>query len=212
MSNDQSLNEFKKIVQRITEAETNDFFELAAMLGRNPKTDLAGANLNDVNLSGGDLRGANLRKTSLRGADLTETDLSGADLSCADLTYANLTRSNLSLTNFKGARLKDALFRNNQGISDSIKSDLIEKGAIFEEEEELDINIQAFQNEIQELLERYRGEYVGYVGGRLVAHDQDRNRLSERLNLKYTNEQKYIQYIKEVDEKEEIQDISNIYN
>lgn len=128
-----SIDEFKKTVQRVTEAETNDFFELADMLGRDPKTDLAGANLNGVNLSGGDLRGANLRQTDLGGADLSQTDLSGADLTKADLSCANLTEANLTRTNFNGARLENARFRNNQGLSEAMKLDLSKRGAKFDE-------------------------------------------------------------------------------
>lgn len=137
MDEEQFLKEFQEVMQRVIEAETNDFFELAKILGRDPKNDLAGADLSEVNLSGGDLRGANLRKTDLVGADLSQSDLSGADLTKADLSDANLTETNFIKTNltetiFKDAKLKYARFGNNPGLSEDMKLDLGKRGAIFE--------------------------------------------------------------------------------
>ncbi len=206
MSEDQSLNEFKKLVQYIAEAETNDFFELAKILGRNPKTDYAGANLNEVNLSYGDLQGANLRKTNLSSTDLTRADLSGADLSYADLSCANLTETNLSETNLSGARLEYARFRNNQGLSEAMKLDLSKRGAIFENsdsETENDINCEAFKKERKKWLEIYKGEYVALVDGQLVDHDKNKKNLTARLNLEYSDKPKFIQQVDYVDYKEE---------
>ena len=80
-------------------------------------------NLSGVDLSDADLSGAKLSGADLSGADLSRANLSGANLSGADLSGADLS----------GANVENARFGNNQGISELIKHDLIEKGAIFED-------------------------------------------------------------------------------
>ncbi len=75
------------------------------------------------NLSGADLRSADLRSADLSGADLSGADLSGADLSGADLRGADLS----------GANVKNTRFGYNKGIPESLKQDLIARGAIFED-------------------------------------------------------------------------------
>lgn len=97
---------------------------------------LKGANLEDANLndaklegaylSGSYLKGANLSGADLRYAYLEDANLSGTNLSGVDLRYANLSDANLS-----DARGEKAVFGNNLGISESLKQDLIAKGAIF---------------------------------------------------------------------------------
>ncbi len=89
---------------------------------------LSGANLSDANLSGADLSDTNLRDANLSDANLSDANLSDANLSDANLSGANLSDANLSRANVKNAR-----FGNNQGISEPIKRDLIQKGAIFED-------------------------------------------------------------------------------
>ncbi|GAX40488.1 pentapeptide repeat-containing protein [Tolypothrix sp. NIES-4075] len=120
--------------------------------------DLIDANLSDANLSFADLSFAYLSRADLSRADLSRADLSLADLSFADLSFANLSGANLSGANLidtklsdanlidadlsganlsganlSGANVKNARFGNNQGISELIKRDLIQKGAIFED-------------------------------------------------------------------------------
>ena len=80
-------------------------------------------NLSQVDLRGSDLSGANLRGS----------DLNGADLSGADLHGANLSVANLSEANFENAIVLNARFGQNQGIDETLKAALIEKGAIFED-------------------------------------------------------------------------------
>ena len=85
--------------------------------------DLCGANLSGADLWGADLRGANLRgadlcgaylcgaylsDANLRGADLSDAYLSGADLSDAYLSGANLSDANLRGANLRGADLSGA--------------------------------------------------------------------------------------------------------
>ncbi len=148
MNKYKSIEDFKKTVQRITEAETDNFFELAEILGRNPKTDLAGANLSEVNLQGGNLEGANLRCTDLSradlsnvnliGADLSRANLRGANLSSADLSnanlsYADLTDANLTDTKVSNITVENARFKNNLGIDVRRKQELKTKKAIIED-------------------------------------------------------------------------------
>ena len=68
------------------------------------------------------------RKCDLSGADLRGIKLAKADLSGANLTCANLTRTNLTLATVEKAR-----FVNSFGLSESMKLNLIRRGAIFED-------------------------------------------------------------------------------
>ncbi len=80
----------------------------------------------DRNLINVDLSDADLSKAFLFRANLSEADLSEADLSGADLIGANLSGANLS-----GANVTYSKFGNNEGISRTVKNDLIRRGAIF---------------------------------------------------------------------------------
>jgi uncharacterized protein YjbI with pentapeptide repeats len=82
---------------------------------------LRGANLRGANLRGANLRGANLRDASLRGASLRGVNLSTADLKYADLKYADLS----------DAIVVNALFGGNEGLTEDMKRDLKQRGAIF---------------------------------------------------------------------------------
>ncbi len=111
--------------------------------------DLSGADLSNANLSGADLSDANLSGADLSDADLSGADLSGANLSSADLSNINLIRRYLRGANLRGANLSDANLRNadlsganverarfsslESGITEHLKQDLIERGAIFED-------------------------------------------------------------------------------
>jgi uncharacterized protein YjbI with pentapeptide repeats len=91
-------------------------------------TDLRGAKLTLANLLD-----TNLSHANLSGADLTRSNLSNADLSNADLSNAKLMLANLSGTNLSGADVNYTQFGNNVGISESMRLDLISRGAIFED-------------------------------------------------------------------------------
>jgi DNA-binding Xre family transcriptional regulator len=100
--------------------------------------DLSGANLSDANLSDANLSDANLSSAILRGANLSGAILSGANLSGAILSGANLRDANLSGANLSRAILSrvnvaNTRFTNSAGIPDSMKRDLIERGAIFDD-------------------------------------------------------------------------------
>jgi uncharacterized protein YjbI with pentapeptide repeats len=110
--------------------------------------DLNNANLFDANLSSATLNGANLFMSILNDAMLCSANLSGAILSSANLTDADLSDANLSNANLSGAYLRGAdlsdadlsganvdkaQFGDNEGISESMKKDLMERGAFFED-------------------------------------------------------------------------------
>lgn len=124
------------------------------LLGANlSKVDLSGANLCRTNLRGADLTDADLSEANLSGAILSGADLSGAYLENADLSYtdlhraslalanlggadlcgANLHETNLSNANLSGAKVKSARFGNNSGLSQELKENLSQRGAIFED-------------------------------------------------------------------------------
>jgi uncharacterized protein YjbI with pentapeptide repeats len=77
------------------------------------ETILSGANLSEAFLRGAILSGANLRGVNLSGADLRGAILSGADLS--------------------GADVENAIFIDAAGITSEQEQDLIQRGAIFED-------------------------------------------------------------------------------
>ena len=83
-------------------------------------------NLIRANLSGANLSGANLSSANLSYAYLSYAYLSDADLSNANLSYANLSGVNLS-----GAIVEHALFGGSVGLSEDMKRDLEQRGAIF---------------------------------------------------------------------------------
>ncbi|MEM8717939.1 MAG: pentapeptide repeat-containing protein [Cyanobacteria bacterium P01_G01_bin.39] len=100
---------------------------------------LSGADLSNADLSGAKQSKANLINTKLIGTtlrcvSLINADLSGADLSGADLSDANLYQANLTKAYFNNAtKVENALFGNNHGIEESLKQDLLRRGAIFED-------------------------------------------------------------------------------
>jgi uncharacterized protein YjbI with pentapeptide repeats len=119
----QTIQQLQDLIQRISQAKTNNFLELAEIAGLNPVKDFAGGNLLGTSLSGLDFSGANLCRANLRGAELddadlseanlSETNLGGADLSGAylantDLSYTDLHRASLALANLSGANLTGA--------------------------------------------------------------------------------------------------------
>jgi uncharacterized protein YjbI with pentapeptide repeats len=86
MAESASFEELEQQIEAVLKAETTDFFELAKILGLDPKQDFVGADLSGVDLSGKDLSYANFTGTTLRGADLSHTNLEGANFTDADLS------------------------------------------------------------------------------------------------------------------------------
>ena len=95
--------------------------------------DLSGAHLIDADLSGAHLIDANLIDAKLRGANLIGANLNRANLSRANLIDANLSNANLIDANLSGAIVIAARFGYNLGIDESMKRDLIKRGAIFDD-------------------------------------------------------------------------------
>lgn len=109
-------------------------------------------NLNHANLSGANLIGANLTHASLIHADLSRADLSRADLShgnlsgtdlrnavlrhvnlnSVNLSHADLTGAKLFGTNLSGVNLQGTQFGNNSGLSEEMKRQLEQQGAIID--------------------------------------------------------------------------------
>jgi uncharacterized protein YjbI with pentapeptide repeats len=119
----QSESSLKEHIEKILQAKTHDFLELATLANLNYRVDFAGGVLRGSELRGIDFTGANLSRANLRGANLCDADLSeanlchgklgGADLSGAflgdaDLSYADFHRASLALTNLSGANLTGA--------------------------------------------------------------------------------------------------------
>ncbi|MDJ0533753.1 MAG: pentapeptide repeat-containing protein [Xenococcaceae cyanobacterium MO_207.B15] len=93
----------------------------------------SGAYLNGAYLNGANLSGANLSGANLSGANLSGADLSGAKLGNANLCDAYLSGADLSSANLSGANVENAQFGCNLGISESLKQNLIGRGAIFKD-------------------------------------------------------------------------------
>lgn len=102
---------------------------------------LSSANLDRADLSYASLCHANLQKTNLTRTDLSNSNLSRSDMSKALLRHVNLTGANLNHANLLGANLfnanltdvkvKGTRFGNNSGLSEPMKRELKQQGAIF---------------------------------------------------------------------------------
>ncbi|MEQ9001414.1 MAG: pentapeptide repeat-containing protein [Coleofasciculus sp. B1-GNL1-01] len=94
---------------------------------------LSGANLWRANLSRANLISADLRGADLGDADLSDANLSGVNLSSANLSGANLGGANLIFANLRDADVNEARFKENPGLTEELKFDLKQRGAIFED-------------------------------------------------------------------------------
>jgi len=95
--------------------------------------DFSDANLQNAKFSGADLSGAFLGNADLKGADLYKASLALANLGGANLENANLVEVNLTNANLSGANVESAIFGNNSGLSEEMKVNLQQRGAIFQE-------------------------------------------------------------------------------
>jgi hypothetical protein len=196
--------EMERIIQLVKEAKTDNFFELAKILGRNPKKDFAGADLHNCDLSSGDLRGADLRRTNLSSANLKKAKLRGADLSFADLSGADFTGADLSGTIFDNVRAENAIFCDNLGFYERLRLNLLDRGAIFTEnleqapnpsnaevsevendinDIENDVNYIAFNKLIEDPIKhsQYKEKFVVFIRGQLIAVEEDNSKIKEAI-------------------------------
>jgi hypothetical protein len=176
---------FEDAVQLIQNAETDNFYELAALLDRDPKKDLAGSDLRDCDLSHGDLKGANLRKTNLSNANLSETDLRDADLS-----YAVLKGANLSKTQLNGATVTSTIFSKENDLSPELMTYLEQKGAIFENQESSSDPVDVVSSSLPQYLSQYDSSLQGFINyflfGKLIQIE------IPTIKERYNNSQGYI--------------------
>lgn len=114
----------------LTDANLSEAHLINAKLG---SVDFRRANLSCTNLIGADMSGANLSFVNLNYSNMSYSKLEGADLIDANLRDANLSFAKLKGANFNGADVQNTRFRNNSGISLSLKQDLIARGAIFDD-------------------------------------------------------------------------------
>lgn len=95
--------------------------------------DLSEANLSAAKLGGADLSGAFLSNADLTNADLHRASLALANLSGANLSGANLREATLTNANFSGANLTNARFGKNAGITEEMKLNFKQRGALIED-------------------------------------------------------------------------------
>ena len=89
------------------------------------------ANLSYASLCGAELTHAELNHANLTGANLSNAILRHVNFSGADLSNANLCGAHLFMTNLNLAQVKGALFQKNSGLSEQMKLQLEQQGAIF---------------------------------------------------------------------------------
>jgi uncharacterized protein YjbI with pentapeptide repeats len=121
-------NSIENIINRI-----NSWFKSPLVDDDLSGADLSGANLTGADFIGTNLSGANLSGANLSGADLSHANLSSANLSSANLSSANLSRADLSRADLGDADVIYTRFESTSGIPESLKQNLIARGAIFDE-------------------------------------------------------------------------------
>jgi uncharacterized protein YjbI with pentapeptide repeats/CRP-like cAMP-binding protein len=131
MSGENKSEEWSKLVEQISQANTAPLSELARIAGLRLEHDYVGAdlsgedlsnddlinvnfdgaNLSHVDLSGTNLQGAKLSYANLFHAKLYGVDLERAQLNYADLSNARLTRAHLAKAFLSNAKLKNATLK-----------------------------------------------------------------------------------------------------
>ncbi|MDJ1176847.1 pentapeptide repeat-containing protein [Roseofilum capinflatum] len=93
------------------------------------------ASLALANLSGANLTGADFTDANLSNANLSDTQLKGANFTGADLTGAGIVLSDMTDVVLDGAKVNHTRFKDNPGLTPAMHDGLLQRGAIFEEEE-----------------------------------------------------------------------------
>ncbi|MDA0673152.1 MAG: pentapeptide repeat-containing protein [Cyanobacteria bacterium] len=90
MTEPASFEKLEQQIEAVLEAETTDFFELAEIVGLDPKQDFVSADLSGVDLSGKDLSYANFTGANLQGANLSHANLEGTDFTGANFKFTTI--------------------------------------------------------------------------------------------------------------------------
>ena len=180
----------EETIKLIEEAKTDDLFELAKIMGQNPKTDWAGADFHECDLSNGDLADANLKYINLSSAKLINCNLRRANLTGADISGADFTGADITDTIFEQTRAENAIFSHNVGIYERIKLELIDKGAIVQIESDepetssrhKDVNTKAYEQLCKLKYEQYKGKWVAFDNGELIASGETENEIIKKMS------------------------------
>lgn len=95
--------------------------------------DLSRVDLSNANLIGADFKNAKLVQANLTNSQLNKANLMRANLIGADLSNAQLLKADLTGADLRGAKVENARFGYNRGISETMKRDLEARKAIFED-------------------------------------------------------------------------------
>lgn len=118
-------------IEKVLEAETEDFISLISLSGLNPLQDLAGADLEGINLRNANLENSDLKNSFFKNADLRDANLQCADLSGADFSGAKLVNAKLMNANLSNARFTNADMRNADITGANIKNADFKKAINF---------------------------------------------------------------------------------
>jgi len=115
---------WEAIAKVIEECNTDDFFEIAKIMNRDIKTDLAGADLHGIEACG-----------SFDDADLVYVNFRGANLSGSTFRRARLIASTFYAAKLTGVNFEDAIvngadFGGAIGLTDEAKAYLKNRGAV----------------------------------------------------------------------------------
>jgi Pentapeptide repeats (8 copies) len=127
---------------------SEDFIEADLVEANLIRANLSGANLCRANLSSANLSNAEISKANFSGANLTKANfknanLQGANLILSDLIEADLSGANLMRADLNGANLSNSIvigtrFRYARGISGTLRKELKQRGAIFDDRPPVD--------------------------------------------------------------------------
>ena len=136
LPHDGSLNQVSESFANLERATliNADLSKVDLRRGNLRKTNFNKANLERAFLNNADLTQAKLIETNLRYANLRDANLVNARFIGANLTDSNLIGANLIDADLSGANVKNAKFGHNQGISDEMRRNLEQRGAIFVDE------------------------------------------------------------------------------
>jgi len=174
-----SFEQLDRAIGQVLDAETTNFFALADILGLDPKSDFAGADLSHTDLSGCDLSGANFVDTDLTGANLNNANLQNADLTGANLgrgpSHLNRNDTIVTARNLALALVYDLV------SARSLASEVDGTVAQSQTVTRMLSNVRGAGHTLSEALDRARA-LDGSIE-RSVVFNLDRNRMFERAGI-----------------------------